>query len=276
LQGPSRAPAILAGNLIPELIATVCFFARVYARAWLLRNWGLDDTFLAISWIGSFVLCVCSCLSTKYGAGHHIWDIPQIPHEYIIPTLQIGFGSLLVYQMTLALTKLSICLFYLRLFNDKATKYVVYTTMGFICIYTIPTVIFSIFQCKPVDGYWNVSENSTCVNPSAAFYVNGVGNILTDAWLVTMIVPRIWSLKMAWKQKIALFSIITLSWLVIIAAIVRMIRLSHLFKQRVTDTPWAFYDISIWTGLEVSMGIFCVSAPAIKPIFKQFAPQLLS
>lgn len=54
LQGPSRAPAILAGNLIPELIATVFFFARVYARAWLLRNWGADDTFLAISWVSDF------------------------------------------------------------------------------------------------------------------------------------------------------------------------------------------------------------------------------
>jgi hypothetical protein len=180
---------------------------------------------------------VCSCLSTKYGSGHHIWDIPQIPHEYIIPTLQIGFLSLLVYQVTLALTKLSICLFYLRIFNDKMTKYVVYTTMGFICLYTIPTVIFSVFQCKPVEGYWNVTEASTCVNPSPAFYVNGIGNILADAWLVVIVVPRIWGLKMAPKQKMALFVIITLSWLVIIAAIVRMVRLSHLFKVKVVDTP---------------------------------------
>jgi MFS-type transporter involved in bile tolerance (Atg22 family) len=109
--------------------------------------------------------------------------------------------------------------------------------MGFICLYTVPTVIFSVFQCKPVDGYWNVTEQSTCVNPSAAFYVNGIGNILADAWLVVMIVPRIWNLKMARKQKIALFVIITLSWLVIIAAIVRMARLSHLFEHKVIDTP---------------------------------------
>lgn len=51
LQGPSRAPAILVRNLIPELIATIFFFARVYARAWLLRNWGADDTLLTISWV---------------------------------------------------------------------------------------------------------------------------------------------------------------------------------------------------------------------------------
>ncbi len=50
IQGPSRVPDILAGNIIPEVIASISFFARVYARAWLLRNWGLDDTFLTLSW----------------------------------------------------------------------------------------------------------------------------------------------------------------------------------------------------------------------------------
>jgi hypothetical protein len=95
--------------------------------------------------------------------------------------------------------------------------------MRLICLYTAPTVLFSIFQCKPVNGYWNATNESTCVNPSAAFYANDVCNILADAWLVVIIVPRIWSLKMARKQKIALFIIITLSWLVIIAAIVRMV-----------------------------------------------------
>jgi hypothetical protein len=81
-------------------------------------------------------------LLTKYGSGQHIWDILQIPREYIIPTLQIRFKSLLVYHITLALTQLSICLFYLRHFDDKTTKYIVYTTIGFI---SVPTVIVSGF-----------------------------------------------------------------------------------------------------------------------------------
>ncbi|KAF8855856.1 hypothetical protein BDZ45DRAFT_595021, partial [Acephala macrosclerotiorum] len=81
----------------------------------------------------------------------------------------IGFGSLLVYQITLALTKLRICLLHLRLFSDRTTKYLVYVTIGFILLYTVPTMIFSIFQCKPMDGYWNVTEPPICINPSPAF-----------------------------------------------------------------------------------------------------------
>ncbi len=41
-------------------------------------------------------------------------------------------------------------------------------------------------------------------------------------------------------------------------------------------TAGAFYDISIWSGLEVSMSIFCVSAPGVKPVLQHLAPNLLA
>jgi hypothetical protein len=56
LQGVSRVPEILAGNLIPELFATLFFAARVWSRAWLLKTWGWDDTWLSISWVRELIL----------------------------------------------------------------------------------------------------------------------------------------------------------------------------------------------------------------------------
>ncbi len=237
LQGPSRASEIIAGNLIPEIFASLFFFARVYARAYLIRCWGKDDTFLAVSWLGSFILCFLSCLSTRYGTGHHIWDIPLLPHRYSIPGLKIGLGGLLLYQSITALTKVSICFLYLRIFTDRITKYVIYFTIAFVALYTIPTLIFSIFQCHPVSAHWDVLHPDRCLNPTPAFYASGICNVLTDIWLIVIVVPRIWNLQMAIRQKIALFIIITLSWLVIIAALVRMVRLGLLFRTRVVDTP---------------------------------------
>lgn len=42
------------------------------------------------------------------------------------------------------------------------------------------------------------------------------------------------------------------------------------------DVPWDSYDVDIWAAVEVSTGIFCVSAPAVKPLIRQIAPGLLS
>lgn len=226
--------------------------------------------------LGSLALCISSCLATKYGSGHHTSDIPI---SLLKSSLQIGFGGLIVYQVTLALTKISICFFYLRLFSDTIAKRLIYLTIAVILLYAIPTVLFSVFQCNPVRGYWIKTINSKCLNTLPAFYINSIGNILADIWLIIFVIPRIWRLKMAQKQKVALFAIITLSWLVVIAALVRVVRLSAIFSPNSNtggDEMWDFYDLSIWTGLEVSMGIFCVSAPAMKPIFRRYAPGILS
>jgi len=195
------------------------------------------------------------------------------------PSLQLGFGSLIVYQFTIAATKISICFFYLRLFSDQTAKRCIYLTMCIILLYTIPTELFTIFQCKPVQGYWDKKVNAKCLNTLPAFYINSISNILVDIWLIIFVAPRVWKLSIAKKQKLALLTVVTFSWLVVVAAMVRVVRLSNVFRSVSAsggDQTWDFYDISIWTGLEVSMGIFCVSAPAMKPIFRRYAPGLLS
>jgi len=159
------------------------------------------------------------------------------------------------------------CFFNLPLFSDAIAKRVIYHTIAFILLYTIPTVIFSIFQCNPVHGYWTKTIDSKCLNTLPAFYINSISNILADIWLIAFVIPRIWQLKMAQKQKIALFAIVTLSWLVVVAAIVRVVWLAAVFNSISNtggDQMGDFYDVSIRTGLAVSMGIFWVSAPASK------------
>ena len=42
------------------------------------------------------------------------------------------------------------------------------------------------------------------------------------------------------------------------------------------DVPWDSYDVDIWAAVEINAGIFCVSAPAVKPLLHQIAPGLLS
>ena len=138
--------------------------------------------------------------------------------------------------MTLSLTKISICLFYLRLFIDKISRYLAVGTMVFIVLYTIPLILISIFQCKPVAAVYDISiTNSECINTLPAFYANSVFNIIVDVWLIYLVVPRIWTLKMAFRQKAALFVVVTLSWLVVIAAIVRAVRISAVLT--VNDKP---------------------------------------
>jgi hypothetical protein len=50
IPGASRVPQIIVGNVIPEVLASIAVFGRLYTRSVLTRSWGVDDIFVAISW----------------------------------------------------------------------------------------------------------------------------------------------------------------------------------------------------------------------------------
>jgi len=42
-----------------------------------------------------------------------------------------------------------------------------------------------------------------------------------------------------------------------------------------SDPSYDSYTVDIWCAVEINTGLFCVSAPAIKPLLRKFAPGLL-
>jgi len=74
-------------------------------------------------------------------------------------------------------------------------------------------------------------------------------------------------------QKIALLSTLTLGWVVVLAAIVRVVRISSILTAK--DTTWVSYDSSIWASVEINVSLICAAAPALKPIFKRYMPGLV-
>jgi hypothetical protein len=91
------------------------------------------------------------------------------------------------------------------------------------------------------------------------------------------------------KEKVVLLFILTLGWLSTVAAIVRVVRTTIVMNQdgadatckRISFSPyyWPFndfsgtgiaYDVSIWSGVEVAGGLFCVSAPPTKLLIKRY------
>ncbi|RDW88470.1 hypothetical protein BP6252_00502 [Coleophoma cylindrospora] len=273
--GPSRAPQILAGNIIPMVVATVFTFARIWSRAVILKVWGLDDTMVVIAWIFALALIVANCIGTAFGQGHHAVDVPD---DAAIPLGIISYTTSIFYTMALSLTKISICLFYLRLFTDRRSKYLIWGTMTTVLAYTIPCIFLTIFACTPVAGSWDASLNAKCVNNLPIFWTLVVANIAIDIWLIALVAQKIRKLQLAKKQKIALLSVITMGWLVVVAALIRLGRTLRIINDVTLgiDSTWFAYDTSIWSATEVCVGIFCATAPSVKPFLRKYAPGLLS
>jgi hypothetical protein len=155
-------------------------------------------------------LTVVQCIKTKYGAGHHIWDVPpDLLAEYDV----LAFRSVPLYQITLSLTKISTCFLYLRLFTDRKYRILVFCTIGWVVIYTIPCLVV----------HFAVRRSTGAATSRFSYFTNAACNIVTDIWLIILIAPKVWGLQMAWKPKMILLCIITLGWLCVVAAVVRLV-----------------------------------------------------
>jgi len=106
--------------------------------------------------------------------------------------LVIAYAVRLVYQAALCATKLSIGIFYLRVFPERSSKVVCWTIMAFILLSTVVSTLLAIFQCSPVKDAWAIPPNQNCpINNNTIITFNGVSNIITDIALMTFVVPRI-------------------------------------------------------------------------------------
>ncbi|KAF8858709.1 hypothetical protein BDZ45DRAFT_743132 [Acephala macrosclerotiorum] len=133
----SRVPEILFGSIFPALVATIFVLGQFYSRIiLLLRYWGGGDTWVLISWITSIiVLTALNCELTRFGSGKHV---EAASLASLAPSVTIGFAARLLYQFAVTNTKLGICDFYHRVFQDRRSKIFVWTMTAYITAYPVP------------------------------------------------------------------------------------------------------------------------------------------
>jgi hypothetical protein len=124
---------------------------------------------------------------TSLGFGHH--EIFINPSK-IVPSLLMTFIVRLTYQFVLFLVKLGMCVFYLRVFQDRTSRVLIYSIIGFLVGTFIPVQLLTIFMCTPVAGAWSV-DSPQCMPRNPAVYFNAGSNIVTDICLMAFVIPRI-------------------------------------------------------------------------------------
>ncbi|KAL1636205.1 hypothetical protein SLS58_009899 [Diplodia intermedia] len=264
----SRAPLILLGNIIPQIFATAFAVARILSKSWLgggRHTWGADDTTLTLSWLASLALTTTACLQTRHGAGRHLATLAA---SDVAPGLQLAYATLLLYNLALALTKVSACLLYARVFADRRNRALCVAALCFVAAYTLPLEAVSAAQCRPVAAVWG--KGGRCIDTVPAFYASAACNVVADVWIIAHAVPRVLPLQIPRRQKGLLLFFLSLGWLTIIASIIRVVRISTILRE--PDKTWVSYDSSIWSAVEVDVGLVCVSAPATWKLVKKVAP----
>lgn len=130
----------------------------MYADDWAI----LGTLFLGIP--GTIVLCV---RVVPNGSGKDVWTVPF----YQIDEFGKWFLFMEVqYFLDIAVLKLSLLLFYLRIFPSTTIKRLLWSTVVFVSSYGVVFGIVALTQCQPLHFFWTMwdgQHQGHCVNINA-------------------------------------------------------------------------------------------------------------
>ena len=123
------------------------------------------------------------------------------------------FALEILYTITLVAVKLSILLLYRSIFTGRAFAIVVNVTSAFVIAWGLALILVSIFTCKPIHGFWDITVPSTGISTREFFLGNEIPNICMDVFILSLPVRKVWQLQMPVRQKFSVSGLFLLGGL---------------------------------------------------------------
>ena len=138
---------------------------------------GLPDTPNQIAWIFASAF---GALAIHFGLGRHVYYLSLSP-EFLADLTQVTKWQFLgefLLCISLFFTRISICLFLLRIFGAMPHwRRILYYVIAFMTLMNISSMMVVITQCRPLRKNWDPLVHGKCVSPAvvtfAAYFYGG-------------------------------------------------------------------------------------------------------
>ncbi|CZR68873.1 related to integral membrane protein PTH11 [Phialocephala subalpina] len=235
------------------------------------RLWLDDYTILFVMAIGipSSVINVHGL--TSNGLGKDIWTLT---FKNISDVIHVRGNKLTI---PLSLVKISILLFYLRLFPGTTIRRVIYATITFNVLVGLTFDLIALLQCRPIDFYWkrwDGEHKGKCLNINALAWANAAINIASDLWLLGLPMTQLVRLNLHWKKKVGVAMMFGVGTFVTAVSILRLQSLV-LFANSQNPT-WDNVPVGYWSTMEINVGIICSCMPSIRLLLIRAFPKVMS
>ena len=185
-------------------VATVLFVIQRFAIKFYVKiGIGLDDWFALITTLVGIPNSVLNVAGTAAnGLGKDVWTLP------FSTITRFGLFFYVVemnYFLLVALLKLSLLFFYLRIFPSKTVRRLLWATVVITCCFGVAFVVAGIFVCQPISYYWtrwDGEHQGHCINLNALGWSNSAISISLDCWMLAIPLSQLRDLSLDVKKKI--------------------------------------------------------------------------
>ncbi|KAH7339211.1 hypothetical protein BKA66DRAFT_544228 [Pyrenochaeta sp. MPI-SDFR-AT-0127] len=259
---------IIASVLGPVVAIPLCVL-RLYTKRYVLRNTGYDDYAIALATLLALAFSILAGIQTTNGLGNHVWDVPAYKYNRLMKLGAIAGAAF--YQLSTLFTKVSLCLFYLRLSPFTAFRVPVYIVMLVSIIHNLLAGFCVIFVCQPMKKYWDFSiTTGTCINITAYFLANACINAATDIALLILPLFLVKDYRMPLRRKIGVALLLMTGSFVCVVSLIRVQIVIKGMHSTAMDGTWGMVANFIWLLIEMWMGIVCTCLPAIHKFVRHY------
>ena len=186
------------------VITSFCVGVRFARTVYMWDGMPFDDALCLVAYLGSIALGVINLKGlAPNGLGAHIWTLTfhQITNSY-----KWIYGATVIYIAEVGLQKLIMIAFYLRIFPIKPVRRVLWGTAAFILAFTLAYLFYSLFQCHPINHFWNGwdgEHKGYCLVSVGPIMSHTVINTALDLWVIIIPLFQLSRLQMRLRTKLA-------------------------------------------------------------------------
>ncbi|KAI1063865.1 hypothetical protein LB506_005696 [Fusarium annulatum] len=268
-----RRQEIRISCLTIGILAMVFFTMRAISKIIGFVPYGHDDSLIltALPFVIAFNI-FCQVL-TSNGLGLDIWFVEE---DNIRIFLILIFASELSYATSLALIKLSILAFFLRIFHDQRFRIIVRWTTIFILIMCPLYLALILAQRRPLDLFWNgwrdKNPRGVMLSGNLIGITHGAWNVALDIWMMVLPMTQLLKIGIKLKKKIGVMAMFGVGLFLTIVSSVRIPSLIVFSTSRNITADSA--GIIIWSNIEICVGMMVACMPGARQFVRDIVLRL--
>ncbi|KAH6656058.1 hypothetical protein BKA67DRAFT_254673 [Truncatella angustata] len=265
LEGLSMAIVVVSSICLVFSVAAVAL--RTYARL-QDRLYGIDDSLVAFGTVAYVADVGLAIYGAHIGIGtmnskHNAWMSMEGSKVLTI--------WILIYVVSLATIKSSICVTMLRIGNTKSSiRIAVWVLLAITWASFSVTFVGVLLFCRPIAANWDTSlileGKGTCASMDVMIALSQTATastIVTDAACVALPAIMLWDMQMARRAKIGVFLLLSFASLASITTICRAPYISHYANPLDNLLFWVGH-IVLFSNIETAIGCVASSVPTIR------------
>ncbi|KAK3983865.1 hypothetical protein QBC44DRAFT_302411 [Cladorrhinum sp. PSN332] len=258
----SKAGSLIASSVVFLLVCVAVVTSRFYVRLRVIRNFGNDDTALAITLFLTVATVAGVVYATRVGLGTH-FETNTIDNRRSF--LKLLFCTSLGYHLCLMLLKATVLLQYRRAFPLPRFQQICDIFLAFLAVWALGGLVGGAIICLPLSKNWDPLEPMwTCEKRTWFWIGHGIAHVVTDVLILIMPLPLLKTLPLPPVQKAVLIGVFCLGFSTCVISAMRLTTLRPTLGT--PDLTWTTVRTVLWSFGEVTCSIVCLCIPTLRPL----------